>query len=292
MLPSPVLTGGRILGSRQQIVTNEFNSAKHDFPAVDSTRVRYILAALPRSGSTLLGRTLWGTGLAGAPAEYLNPVNMSDFYDRWGSFSLPALVKRILDEGLRTYSSLKHLPLERYLELLMRHRTSPNGVFGTKVHYHQITGLLERRVELDELLDEPKYLQILRRDHLRQAISHLRAEQTNQWSAGKEAEAEPRYDFEALRRKLTGIGVREEEWNRYFAARGIEPFRTTYEELIADFEGTIRAILDFLEIDHGGVDIGAPPMQKQADELTEEWVERYRGEAVAAGIELPEPASA
>src|SRR5262245_60646267 len=51
---------------------NPFLDPALDLAHEGPPRLVYIVAATPRSGSTLLCRELWSTGLLGAPYEYLN----------------------------------------------------------------------------------------------------------------------------------------------------------------------------------------------------------------------------
>ena len=55
----------------------------HDFEEGAETAVRYLVCAVPRSGSSLLSELLFNTGQAGAPAEYLDPALMKRFRARW-----------------------------------------------------------------------------------------------------------------------------------------------------------------------------------------------------------------
>jgi hypothetical protein len=61
------------------------NSASHDFPPPGGPVRAYVIAATQRSGSTLLCRTLWDSGIAGAPKEYLNPLQLRDWEVRFGT---------------------------------------------------------------------------------------------------------------------------------------------------------------------------------------------------------------
>jgi LPS sulfotransferase NodH len=70
-----------------------------------------MIAAVPRSGSTLLCTTLWESGVLGAPLEYLN-FGFMTHVPRWSR----ALCR----------------PTE-YWEELQKVRTSPNGVFSYKM---------------------------------------------------------------------------------------------------------------------------------------------------------------
>ena len=54
-----------------------------------------MIAAIPRTGSTLLASGLWGTGLAGAPNEYINPLQRRQFEVRWGPMPLAVYMERL-----------------------------------------------------------------------------------------------------------------------------------------------------------------------------------------------------
>ena len=54
------------------------NGPAFDLPTPHSPRRTYVIASTPRTGSTLLARALWDTGLVGAPKEYLNPMQIRD----------------------------------------------------------------------------------------------------------------------------------------------------------------------------------------------------------------------
>src|SRR5690606_10222138 len=84
---------------------------KFDFPPREAGPERpYLLATVPRSGSTFLSHVLWRTGCLGAPLEYLN-------FDPAGPYG---------------HASMSPLEQERLWHSALRHRTSPNGVFGLK----------------------------------------------------------------------------------------------------------------------------------------------------------------
>ncbi len=57
-------------------------------------------------------------------------------------------------------------------------RTSPNGVFGLRIHAGHL-GSLE--ADPYDILQAPRYIWIQRRDRLRQAVSYTMAEQTGVW---------------------------------------------------------------------------------------------------------------
>src|SRR5947209_13992998 len=83
-------------------------------------RITYMICSTGRSGSTLLCSLLTNTGVMGVPHEYFN-------LSRHGQF----LIKRLKDRADG------EIPMEEYFDALVKHRTTPNGVFGIKAHINQ-----------------------------------------------------------------------------------------------------------------------------------------------------------
>ncbi len=239
------------------------NGPEFDCPEYDGPGRSYVIASTPRSGSTLLARALWDTGRAGAPKEYFNPHHLEDFVERWG-------------------------PLEpqEYLARLLRHRTGPGGVFGVKIHFHQLNDFfLARGLDPLELLPRPQFLMITRGDRLRQGISFYKAMCTGQWNL---TTAEPlrdvAYDFEGIRHHMRRIASEEAQWRRWFRRRGITPREVAYEDLAGDYEGTVLAVLADLGADTRELEVAPSSLRVLRNEETEDWVARFQAdEAAAAG---------
>ena len=52
-----------------------------------------------------------------------------------------------------------------------------------------------------------------------------------------------------------------------------------YEDFVLSYETTIRKILNYLELPNAErVAIATPALQKLADDISEQWVQRYRQE--------------
>ena len=218
----------------------------------------YLVCSIPRSGSSLLCELLAGTGLAGVPAEFFHPDKMAALRGRWG-----------VDE------------LDDYLRELLARKTSPNGVFGTKAHwgqYQPLFGESDPRTVFPGL----RLVFITRRDRLRQAVSWVRALQTLKWVTedNPPVKRPEVFDHEHITQKLGRIDREEELWESLFSRHGIEPHRVVYEDFVEDQEGTVRAVLDQLGVD-APADLHLPPpvLDRQADERSDEWVERYLAEA-------------
>lgn len=223
-------------------------------------RASYLMCSIPRSGSSLLCELLGSTGLAGAPAEFFHPDKMAALQGRWG-----------VDE------------LGDYLRELLARKTSPNGVFGAKAHwgqYQPLFGDSDPRTVLPGL----RLVFITRSDRLRQAVSWVRALQTLKWVThdSPRVERPEVFDHEHITRKLGRIDREEELWESLFDSHGIVPHRVVYEDFVGAQEGTVRAVLDALGVE-APADLHLPPpvLDRQSDERSDEWVERYLAEASA-----------
>jgi LPS sulfotransferase NodH len=230
------------------------SKADHEFPRGTSVQTVYMVCSVPRSGSSLLCELLLSTGVAGAPTEYLEHSVVDGFTQAW---------------GLDSFAS--------YLAALRDRKTSPNGVFGLKVHFSQWVDNRER-AEVRALADGARFVAIYRRDKLRQAISYWRAVQTEQWASVHPTPArEPEFDYEQIRAYLDRIHAEEQGWESLFAERGAQPLRLDYEDLVAAPEQTVHSVLDFLEIRQvPETPLPPPTIEQQADAVTEEWLARYR----------------
>lgn len=118
-----------------------------------------------------------------------------------------------------------------------------------------------------------------RADVVAQAVSWLRAEQTGTWYIGGGSSGtggSPRFDAGQVSRLIEAIGEHNAAWEAWFASAGIRPHRVSYEELDAGMaEATLR-ILDFLGLDMPDERVIAPRHERQADQLSAQWIGRYR----------------
>jgi LPS sulfotransferase NodH len=241
------------------------NGPEFDFPLFTGVPpVRFVLASTPRSGSNMLTRALWHSGVAGFAEDYLADEYVLDYFERWG-FSAG-------DEESQ---------LERYVRKLMTVRTSPNGVFGVKVHAPHLRHL---EIDLHDLLLAPRYIWIQRRDRLGQAISYTMAEQTGAWILDgtylplRETVAEPRYSYADIRRHLQLLDRDAATWEEYFDRRGLNPHVVVYEDLLADYEQGLLGCLRSLGVAADGR-MPEPGIRRQASDLNLAWARRYERDA-------------
>ena len=220
----------------------------------------YVICSCPRTGSHLLAESLASIG-AGRPREYLNPMTAQD--DR--------LVPR---PGF-----LEPDPVAYFHRV--RQANTVNGIFGIKIHYPQLSVLGEGPDALVGLLPNARYLSVTRRRTLRQAVSYARAAQSGVWRDGLRQRRPFRFNHLRIIKHLLFVAQEVEQWERFYERNGIAPLRLVYEDLDEQYEDTLRRVFGFL-----GLSSAAPPkpLAKQADQVTEEWVERsmrfLRGDGV------------
>ncbi len=230
-----------------------------EFDDAGEPRTSYLVCSIPRSGSSLLCELLSATGVAGAPAELFHPDYMRMLRQRWGVAAATA---------------------PEYVRELLARKTGPNGVFGAKAHWAQYQGFFED-ADPRRLLPGLQAILIGRRDHLRQAVSWVRALQTLRWESvqSERPERAAEFDAEQITRKLTRIGREEAAWSALFDRHGIVPHRVSYEDLVADQDQAVHDVLEFIGVEPpAGLRTAPPKLGRQADTLSEQWVERYLAE--------------
>lgn len=228
-------------------------SQKLDFPAYDGTPSTYIVASQPRSGSHLLCQLLYRTRLAGCPLEYFHARHWEEWCNRCRR-SNPGYV----------------------VGVLLRRRTSPNGIFGCKMHWNQFGFFL--KLGLETRFHDAKFIYLTREDVLGQAISHAIAMQTGQWTSFHKARRKhPVYSHRAVARSLRLVLDQRRMWETFFAHAGIVPLRVTYEELTKDRKAVTGRILEYLGVKEVPSDevIGADPIAVQRTAINEEWRNRF-----------------
>ncbi|HTV12968.1 MAG TPA: Stf0 family sulfotransferase [Acidimicrobiales bacterium] len=65
-------------------------------------------------------------------------------------------------------------------------------------------------------------------------------------------------------------------WREWFQTSAIAPLGVLYEDLVSDMTGTTAAVLGFLGMELPAEYVTTPAARRQADEVNQEWAERYR----------------
>jgi LPS sulfotransferase NodH len=123
-------------------------------------------------------------------------------------------------------------------------------------------------------------IHVVRQDRLRQAISWLRAAADGVWVVSEDEPArpqrEPVFQYDVVVGMMDLIAQGEAAWMDLYQRLGIEPAIVVYEEFSdpSGYEPTIRHVLEHLGLDHT-VGIPRPRTMKQADHISDEWVDRF-----------------
>jgi LPS sulfotransferase NodH len=226
----------------------------------------YLVCGTPRSGSSLLCGYLSNTKIAGNPEEYYWKDNEAEGYEKW---------------GIKTY--------EEYLAKTIELGTTENGVFGAKVMWGYMEDFLTKLRSITnkpfisdkELLEHffPKldFLFIIREDEVAEAVSWAIAGQTGIWFHGdtRTPEKEAVYNFEMIDTLVYEVQRHNREWNEWFTQYEINPYRITYEELVAKPQEIILGALSHLGLEHDkGIEI-VERNKRQGNAINIEWKNRY-----------------
>ena len=87
-----------------------------------------------------------------------------------------------------------------------------------------------------------------------------------------------RYDFTAIRHLLIEATFLENRIQDFLDEGNIVPLTIVYEDFIKQYEKTIRRIVNFLEIAETTYSVDKPSYEQLADEVSEEWTERFKNE--------------
>lgn len=134
------------------------------------------------------------------------------------------------------------------------------------------------------------FIYLKREDHLGQAISRLRAEQTGLWhrkadGSDLERNAPTRnagYDHDTIQSYVTKTIEQNEQWSRWFAEQSIIPLNISYEELSRRPQAVLSQILTSLGVDASLAETAPVQTAKLADETNTVWRSRFEAESKGA----------
>ncbi|HEX8111142.1 MAG TPA: Stf0 family sulfotransferase [Kofleriaceae bacterium] len=252
----------------------------------------YLIWFTQRVGSTMLTQALEDTGVAGRPREWLNVASVRELLAR---------------HDAATVHDLR--------DALWREATTDNGIMGTKYGmtealHSELTALLaglvpelpdpDGRHAWNALYPDCMHVFMTRRNKIRLAVSWWRAIKSGEWhrpsrrtrtvfdpASGPIDRREPPsradiadlYDYHAIAHLLAEASLREAAMQERFDRWGVVPYTVVYEDLIAAYEPTMRALLEFLQIPgRDAIELAAPAFERLADEVSEAWVQRFHRE--------------
>jgi trehalose 2-sulfotransferase len=237
----------------------------------------YLICATPRTGSSLLCGLLESSGVAGHPESYFRQPDERSWATRWG----------IVDCSGGSFTDAD------FVRAAVAAGRTENGVFAARIMWGTLEEVVHRLSKLHpdlfgadlELLDrvfgQTSFVYLRRDDVVSQAVSWLRAEQTNHWQDHDQFRPEqpglvPHFDFEEIHRLVQLIGEHNTAWQEWFSSKGVTPYLVRYEDLAADPVGVTESIIDYLGL-------ALPPRleihighRRLADALNAEWIDRYK----------------
>jgi len=216
-----------------------------------------MIATLPRAGSTFFCIELWKTGLLGAPLEYAN-------------FGCAKVMRKRL-------SNYEDVP--KYWEKVKELRTGPNGIFSYKMFMHMYLEHGRKTPEMLRQFAPNKVVYLTRRDKVAQAVSYSKAIMSNCWFAGVHTDQQPEYDLAHVRMSERRIRKQENFWERLFELTQTSVFRVVYEDFLERPDSIKAQICEWVgeRLDESKF-LDIPNLEKQSDESSAIWAERYMTE--------------
>jgi trehalose 2-sulfotransferase len=246
------------------------------WPAVRNQIDAYLICATPRTGSSLLCGLLDSTGIAGHPESYFRAPSEQEWAACWG-IAGPS-------DGRFSYAG--------YLQAAITAGSTGNGVFAARIMWGTLGEVAAKLAPvypdlagpdlalLNRAFGRTRFVYLFRRDVVAQAVSLLRAEQTNVWfetgPARHEPEQEPRFDLDQIQERVQLIEEHNTAWRQWFTSARIQPHLVQYEDLAATPISVARGVLSFLGLQlPAGREITVQH-RRLADDLNAQWIDRYR----------------
>jgi LPS sulfotransferase NodH len=199
----------------------------YDFPYHEGEpKLTYMVASIPRSGSTFLSMLLWRTGCLGAPMEHANFQVIKNWMSLVDCEGQPELF----------WEKIKHF------------RTSPNGVYGYKMFMQNLVNISKNYPDLLSTIVPDKVICLYRKDIIAQAISYHRAVKSSIWFHGIAESDRTEYEFNSINNWRKSIIKQNRFWKEVFLKTDTTPLYLAYENLVANPDFFVSQIADFLNI--------------------------------------------
>lgn len=211
----------------------------------------YLILSGPRSGTSWIGSLVNSTGVMGYSGEWLG--------------------LRYLEKPVKEYS------LEEHFDFVLQQGTTSNNRFGIKIfprYLNEVYGSYEYDfIQKCMLRHDVKLLRLKREDRLGQAISHVRASQTQQWRNYMQQKGQEKYDYLAIRSAMAYTDYVEKYWETYLHTHKLDFETYVYEDLVLDPLPWVNSLVEHLDVE-------VPKdwdtsMKIQRDDKTQVWRERF-----------------
>jgi len=232
----------------------------------------YVVLMAPRSGSNLLCAAL-SKGGAGNPVEAFHK-------------------NKILQEEYGWHIDFNK-PYEHIRQAIVFQ--TRNNILGTKFNWWQferflamvrqlLTPLalpkpLNEREMLELFFPQAAYIHIKRHDKVAQAVSFAKALQTGEWVRPKGHRPyrtpTPQYDQQLIAFSLEKMLAIDTAWITFLRQYEVPHLEIWYEDLTTQYSETIKRVYNYLGV---SAQPPEPPLTKQADHISQQWITRFREE--------------
>ena len=226
---------------------------------LQDVRRSYTIAFSVRSGSNELCHLLSLNGL-GAPSEHF--------------------------QDLAREQTVADLDASREIFSIISTHTA-NAVFGSKMshnHRARVDGVLRRTIggyrNLNDLLPDHRWVWLIRRDKIAQAVSLCRAETSGVFATVNQSTSPsppPSFDYYHVLSRVMMLCANDLAWQTYFDEHEIKPYTILYEDFFSDLGSSLPALVDYLGgvREHGALTL-ATGFAVQRDNVSAEWTSRFR----------------
>lgn len=235
----------------------------------------YIICSTPRSGSTLLCKTLAQLGGLGQPEEYFHRHTIEQLKLNNNPEKFISYCQSIFEDGLKNH-----------------------GIFGMKMHWWQLLDFLtlarqspcfEKQQDLEilsNLFPNPKFIYLWRRNIIAQAVSATLAMQTGQWEIIKKNKAKklPEEPLKPLKFRPWRIyewekSTRENNhhWRQFLKANLLNYYEIVYEDMLDSFVDQISDVVNYIDSNKNQIknEIQAPT-QRQFNKINHKFITYYQ----------------
>ncbi len=166
-----------------------------------------------------------------------------------------------------------YLNKEAFVQSLLRFRTHKSGWFACKIQGEQLEFFLKMEKYFPEV--SKHFVYISRRDLIAQAVSLAIAQQTGKWTSQRKVqEKEIVYDFSQISKCLRNLQHQSSILKEWLFTK--DQYQTIYYE---DLVTNSKKVLEKLPcINSESTLLTKARLQKQANKINEEWIERFCNE--------------
>jgi len=231
-----------------------------------------------RNGSTLLCKALEMTNVLGKPDELFLLKPNETLLAKYNAENYQILQDKIYDLGSSAngvFGIKLNAPKKENDPLINELKLFPNA--RSKSH------LISNSAVWDKVFPSCKHIFLTRQNKVRQSVSWWKAIMTNEWhrKAGEQTQVNDskladKYNFDAIKHLLVETTIRESKIQAFLEEGNSSSLTIVYEDFMDDYGETIKQIGEYVGVDIDDTSISLPHFSKLADEISDDWTERFR----------------